>query len=170
MEHRRYNGPPKHAFALPLDLDRDWDSLIWSEKEDERLAFKQWFNRARKICSKIGRQINADQKRQKREEIAALKRQQQLDLEAVVAAQEARIQAAIAADYIESRRVCDAYVEKLRGAMQAKLKAQHDDDEAFRAKARKKLAELDRAFERHERDAERRHFIRKGVLRGRRGR
>jgi hypothetical protein len=168
MEHRRYNGPPKHAFALPLDLDRDWDDLIWSGAEDERLAFRQWFNRVRKRCSRIGRQINADQKRAKREEIAELKRQQQADLEAVVAAQETRIQAAIAADYIESRRVCDAYVEKLRAAMQAKLKAEHDEEEAWRASVRKRLAKIDRDIERSAHRAERMEMIRRGVLRGRR--
>ncbi len=112
--------------VLPQDVERDWDDLIWSWKEDHKAASKEFWKWRKAVRSRWGqidklikKELNEERKKLLREVNRKLAAER---LELVLMEQEEKRQAAIKAFYEESQRQAKAHTEKLRAAMQASLK------------------------------------------------
>jgi|SRR6267142_1257737 len=172
MEKRCYKGPPKRALVLPLDLDKGWDELEWTEAENKLAAGKErnaWRARTMKRFHQITRRIAKDFERERKQMLAAaLKRQRELDLELVLLEHEEKHRLANEKDLAESRCQSAAYIDKIRGAMQALLKKEHDKHAAEWAPTLARVAKINREMALDRIRVERHELLMRGVIRGRR--
>src|SRR6266436_2221376 len=101
------------GIVLPPDVEREWDDLIWSSKDEREAARKElrkWFVSVKNLHYKIGKRIAADFNRQRTKLLTAtLEKLAAEKLELVLMEQEEKRQAAIKAYYEESQRQAKAY-------------------------------------------------------------
>jgi hypothetical protein len=165
------NRPPRKPSAyLPPDVDKFWSDLEWFAPEYKLPP--GWKNRQWKRLARVGREIAEDDRRELEKErqraqlsLAELRQdmQDQIEKDRKHAARLKDVES-IEKDRSEDSAATWKYLDALAAAIQKR----RDSNAAWLADAKKRLVEATRQINADIVSSERKEFIRRGVLRGRR--